>query len=76
MLAAAVAFKRPGAGSPVPIVVGRSALLPIHPPPLGPVGLVFFAAAFVLIERWRARDARAATVAVIESGPARERLAT
>jgi hypothetical protein len=59
MLAAAVAFKRAGAGWTVTILVGLSALVAIHPPPVGPVGLVCFAAAAVLIERWRARGARA-----------------
>ena len=76
MLAAAVAFKRAGAGWLVTILVGLSAFFAIHPPPVGPAALVCFATAAVLVERRRARDARAAQVAVIESGPARERLAT
>jgi hypothetical protein len=59
MLAAAVAFRRAGAGWPVTILVGLSAFVAIHPPPVGPVGLVCFAAAAVLIERWRARAAQA-----------------
>jgi hypothetical protein len=59
MLAAAVAFKRAGAGWPVTILVGLSAFVAIHPPPVGPVGLVCFAAAAVLIERWRAQTAQA-----------------
>ena len=59
MLAAAVAFRRAGAGWPVTLLVGFSALFAIHPPPIGPIGLVCFAGAAVLIERARARDARA-----------------
>jgi hypothetical protein len=59
MLAAAVAFKRAGAGWPVTILVGLSSFVAIHPPPVGPVALVLFAAAAVLIERWREREARA-----------------
>ena len=59
MLAAAVAFKRAGAGWPVTILVGLSAFVAIHPPPVGPVGLVCFAAAAVLIERRRAAPAAA-----------------
>jgi hypothetical protein len=55
MLAAAVAFKRVGVGWPATILLGASALFAVHPPPLGPVGLVCFAAAAVLIERRRAR---------------------
>jgi hypothetical protein len=36
-------------------------LFAIHPPPVGPGALVCFAAAAVLIERWRALLARRAT---------------
>lgn len=54
MLAAAVAFKRAGAGWPVTILVGLSALVAVHPPPVGPIALVCFAAGAVLIERRRA----------------------
>jgi hypothetical protein len=59
MLAAAVAFRRAGAGWPATTLVGLSALVAIHPPPVGPVGLVCFAAAAVLLERWRAHAAQA-----------------
>ena len=57
MIAAAVAFRRSGAGWPVTMLVGLAALFAIHPPPIGPVGLACFAAAAVLIERARARAA-------------------
>jgi hypothetical protein len=56
MLAAAVAFRRAGAGRSVTILVGLAALFAVHPPPIGPFGLVCFAAAAVLIERARARE--------------------
>ena len=59
MVAAAVALRRAGAGWLVTLLVGLAALFAIHPPPIGPAALVCFAAAAVLIERWRARDARA-----------------
>jgi hypothetical protein len=59
MVAAAVAFRRAGAGWPVTVLVGFAALFAVHPPPVGPVGLLCFAAAAVLIERARARDAKA-----------------
>jgi hypothetical protein len=59
MLAAAVAFYRSGAGWPVTLLVGFAAVFFVHPPPVGPVGLVCFAAAAVLIERARAREAKA-----------------
>ena len=56
MVAAAVAFQRSGAGWPVTLLVGGAALFAIHPPPMGPVGLVCFASAAVLLERSRAHD--------------------
>jgi hypothetical protein len=58
MFAAAIAFRRAGAGWLVTVLVGFAALFAIHPPPIGPVGLACFAAAAVLIERWRG-DTRA-----------------
>jgi hypothetical protein len=59
MVAAAVALRRAGAGWPVTALVGLAALFAIHPPPIGPVGLACFAAAAVLIERAKAREAKA-----------------
>jgi hypothetical protein len=59
MIAAAVALRRAGAGWPATVLVGIAALFAIHPPPVGPIGLVCFAAAAALIERARARKARA-----------------
>ena len=58
MVAAAVAFRRSGAGWPLTLLVGLTALFAIHPPPIGPAALVCFAAAAVLIERRWARLAR------------------
>ena len=59
MIAAAVAFRRAGAGWAVTLLVGLSAIFAIHPPPVGPVALVCFAAGAILVERWRTREARA-----------------
>jgi hypothetical protein len=59
MVAAAIAFRHAGAGWPVTLLVGFAALFAIHPPPIGPIGLVCFAAAGALIERGRAREAKA-----------------
>jgi hypothetical protein len=61
MVAAAVAIRRAGAGWPATALLGLSALFAIHPPPVGPAALVCFAAAAVLIERWRAVQSRPAT---------------
>jgi hypothetical protein len=60
LVAAAVAFYRAGAGWPVTLLVGFAALFAVHPPPIGPIGLVCLAAAAVLIERARARNAKVA----------------
>lgn len=62
LMAAAVALRRAGAGWPATILVGFSALFAIHPPPVGPAALVCLAVAAVLIERWRARERRAAPI--------------
>jgi len=62
MLAAAVAFRKAGAGWPLTVLVGLSAFVAIHPPPIGPAALVCFAIAALLIERWRARKLRAAAL--------------
>jgi hypothetical protein len=59
MIAAAVAFRREGAGWPLTLLIGFAAVFAIHPPPIGPIGLVCFAAAVVLVERDRKRNARA-----------------
>jgi hypothetical protein len=56
MLAAAVALRRDGIGWPAAVLVGLAALFAIHPPPLGPIGLVCFAAGALLVERARARE--------------------
>lgn len=59
LVAAAVALRRAGAGWAPTVLVGLSALFAIHPPPVGPAALICFAAAAVLIERWRAGDPQA-----------------
>jgi hypothetical protein len=59
MIAAAVAFRRQGAGWGLTLLIGFAAVFAIHPPPIGPLGLVCFATAGVLVERARARDATA-----------------
>jgi hypothetical protein len=56
MIAAAVAFRREGAGWALTLLIGLAAVFAIHPPPIGPLGLVCFAAAVVLAERTRAGD--------------------
>ena len=57
MFAAAYALRRAGACWPLTLLVGGAALFAVHPPPVGPVGLVLLSAAVVLGERWRTREA-------------------
>ena len=45
VIAAAVAFRRAGAPILVTVLLGLSAVVVSHPPPIGPIGLVCFAAA-------------------------------
>jgi hypothetical protein len=56
MVAAAVALRRDGIGWVAVVLVGLAALFAIHPPPVGPIGLVCFAAGALLVERARARE--------------------
>jgi hypothetical protein len=58
MLAAAVALRHARAGWPATVLLVAAALFAVHPPPVGPAALVCFAAAALLIERWRARESR------------------
>ncbi|HEX5780292.1 MAG TPA: hypothetical protein VFX80_00145 [Solirubrobacteraceae bacterium] len=55
MVAAAVALRRAGAGWRITVLVGLAAAFAVHPPPIGPIALVCFVAAAVLLERSRAR---------------------
>jgi len=65
MVAAARAFRRAGAGWPLTLLVGLAAAFAVHPPPVGPAGLVCFAAAAVLVERARAREPRVSASAAL-----------
>ena len=58
MIAAAIALRRAGVGWTATVLVGLTAVFAIHPPPVGPAGLVCFAVAAILVERWRARIGR------------------
>jgi hypothetical protein len=61
MIAAALAFRQAGANWGLTLLIGFAAVFAIHPPPIGPLGLLCFATALVLVERGRVRNA---TVAV------------
>jgi hypothetical protein len=50
-IAAAVAYRNAGAPAPAWILLGLSLLVASHPPPIGPIGLVCFAAAVALLAR-------------------------
>jgi hypothetical protein len=64
MVAAAIAFRRAGAGWPVTLLLAFASLFAIHPPPVGPLALVCFAAAAVFVERARARDGKSLVLPV------------
>jgi hypothetical protein len=64
MVAAAIAFRRAGAGWTVTLLLGFAALFAVHPPPVGPIGLLCFAVAAVLTERAKAPDAKALALPV------------
>jgi hypothetical protein len=48
-IAAAIAFRQAGARTAVVVLLGLSAIVAFHPPPLGPLGLLFFTAAVILL---------------------------
>jgi hypothetical protein len=50
-ISAAVALKHAGARTAVVALVGLSSIVMFHPPPIGPIGLLCFAAAVVLVAR-------------------------
>lgn len=51
VIAAAVAYRRIGAPALVPVLLGLSLVVISHPPPIGPIGLLCFAGAVVLLAR-------------------------
>ena len=55
MVATAIAARGAGTGWPAVVLVGIAAAFVIHPPPIGPVALVCFAAGALLVERARTR---------------------
>jgi hypothetical protein len=60
-IAAAVALRGVGAPMPAVVLLGLSALIISHPPPIGPIALVCFAAAVALIARRPALAGAAST---------------
>jgi hypothetical protein len=50
-IAAAVAYRQAGARTAVVALIGLSAIVMFHPPPIGPIGLLCFTGAVVLIAR-------------------------
>jgi hypothetical protein len=70
MFAAALALRRAGATWAVTMSVAGAALFAVHPPPVGPIGIVSLVVAGVLVERWRASARAAAAVAVPAAGAA------
>jgi uncharacterized membrane protein len=52
IIAAAFAYRRAGAPRLAWVLLGLTAIIVAHPPPAGPVGLIFFVVAVVLLARW------------------------
>ena len=57
VIAAAVAYRNAGAPVLAWVLLGLSLLVVSHPPPIGPIALVFFAAAVALLARAERRGA-------------------
>jgi hypothetical protein len=72
MFAAALALRRAGATWQLTTLTAGAALFAIHPPPIGPIGLVCLVAAVVLVDRQRERAAEPVrtTSATTEAVPA------
>jgi hypothetical protein len=56
-IAAAVAYRQAGAPTLAWVLLGLSLLVVSHPPPVGPVALVFFAMAVIVLARHQRRPA-------------------
>jgi hypothetical protein len=63
MGAAAIALRSAGGSPLVAALIACASLFALHPPPIGPIGLICFAAGVALYERTRARAAVAHTAA-------------
>jgi hypothetical protein len=57
MVAAAIALRGEGGSRLVAALIACASLFALHPPPIGPIGLICFAAGVALFERTRARAA-------------------
>jgi hypothetical protein len=64
IVATVLAFRRAGAPARLQVLLGASALIAGHTPPLGPIGLLCFAAASWIVLRGRQAPAEARAVAV------------
>jgi hypothetical protein len=70
-IAAAIALRGAGAPLSATVLLGLSALIAVHPPPFGPLGLAFFIAAVVVLVRSQSTAQAAAPLA--ETGSVRQR---
>jgi hypothetical protein len=59
IIAAAIALRQAGAPLAVSLLLAVSTIALLHGPPIGPIGLVFFAAAVALLARSSSRSAQA-----------------
>ena len=61
-IAAAIAYRGLGAPTSGVVLLGLSAVVVVHAPPVGPIALVVFAAAVILLARDRVTEPAAETV--------------
>jgi len=78
VIAAAVAVRGAGAPLAAAVLLGLSAIVVSHPPPIGPIGLASFAAAVLVLYRnqlrvattFRAAEPRSSSQAPVRAAPA------
>ena len=70
VIAAAVAYRGAGAPALAWLLLAMSAVVASHPPPIGPIGLVFFAAAVALLARSERASRRVEVAAPVRGSDA------
>ena len=70
VIAAAVAYRGAGAPALAWLLLAMSAVVASHPPPIGPIGLVFFAAAVALLARSERASRRVEVAAPVRASDA------
>jgi hypothetical protein len=69
IIAAAVAYRGTGAPRAAWVLLGLSVIIVAHPPPAGPLGLVLFAVAALLLARWEGASTESSSEPVASAAP-------